>query len=207
MNRIVTALWLVLAAMPASAQLIGQDDDGSPLDPPKKPPFRKHDHIRILVVERSTASTQSTLQSDRRSRTEMEFNKFVNFETRGTALPRIFATNLTDDPGINIDARYRRDNSGKTNRNVDLTFVVTAEIVDIRPNGNLVLEAKKRRKINADVEEIRLTGEVSPNFVVNRTVKSEDIVNQSIEVSGSGPASDVSKPGWLGWLLDKLWPF
>ncbi len=207
MTKILAGLCLALAASPAAAQLIGEGGTGSVYDPPKKPPFKKRDHIRILVIEKSKANATADLVKDRRSRTEMEFDKFINFEQRGTALPRIFASNLEDDPGVKLDARYRLDNTGRTGRNLDLTFVITAEVVDIRPNGNLVLQAKKRRRINSDVEEIRLTGEVSPQFIVNHTVKSEDLVNQEISLRGEGPMSDVSKPGFLGWLLDKLWPF
>lgn len=207
MKVLVAFAWLVAGASPLWAQRIGESSEGSIYDPPKRPAFQKHQHIRIVVVERSSARTTTDLVKDRRSRTEMEFDKFVNFESRGTLLPRVFATNLEDDPGIKIDARYRLDNQARTGRNVDLTFVITAEIVDIRPNGNLVLEAKKTRQINQDEETILLTGEVSPNFVVNNAVRSEDLVNQRIKVSGKGPSSDVSKPGWLGWLFDKLWPF
>jgi flagellar L-ring protein precursor FlgH len=184
-TKILAALWLAAAALPASAQLIGEGNKGSIYDPPKRTPFKKHDHIRIVVVERSKATSQVDLTKDRRSRPEIEFDKFINFEQRGaTALPRIFATNLTDDPGIKIDARYRLDNTAKTGRNLDLTFVITAEVIDIRDNGNLVLEAKKTRKINQDIEQIRLTGEVSPQYIVNNAVQSENLVNQQIESAG-----------------------
>ena len=88
------------------------------------------------------------------------------------------------------------------------TFTITAQIIDIRPNGNLVLEAKKRRKVNGEVETIRLSGVVSPQYVnASNQIRSRDIHDLDIEYDGKGTTSDLTKRGWLSWLLDKIWPF
>ena len=201
-----TGFALLAIALPAAAQSLLGEGGGSPYDPAKRPPFRKHDLIQIVAVERSKASSDADLRTDRRSRWEMDPKKFIKLSD-GDVFPDLDAAALTGNPKIDLDARYRRDNSGRTSRNFDLTFTVTAEIVDIRPNGNLVIEAKKRRKVNNDEEYIRLTGEVAPTAVVNNVVKSESIANLDITYEGNGPANDSSQPGFFGWLFDKLWPF
>lgn len=197
----------LIAAM-VLPQLIGEESKESALDAPKRPPYKKHDLVQIAVLERSRANSAVDLRTDRRSRWEIEFDDWIRFDTpsRG-GTPRLRAAALDDDPAIDIDARFRRDNSGRTSRNFDLSFMITAEVVDVRPNGNLVLQAKKRRKVNSDEELILLTGEVSPQQIVNNTVKSEHILNLDIRYEGTGPSSDTTKPGFLGKLLDLLWPF
>lgn len=197
---------LLAAAMPASAQSLLGEGGGSPYDPAKRPPFKKHDLIQIVAVERSKATSDADLRTDRRSRWEINPKDWIKLSD-GDTFPDLDSAALTGSPKIDLDARYRRDNSGRTSRNFDLTFTVTAEVVDIRPNGNLVIEAKKRRKVNNDEEYIRLTGEVAPTAVENNIVKSEKIANLDITYEGSGPANDSSKPGFFGWLFDKLWPF
>lgn len=82
---------------------------------------------------------------------------------------------------------------------------VTAEVIDIRPNGTLVLQAIKRRSVNGDVETLRLTGEATPASVTMNKVSSEGLAN--VSVSYEGPAGDGAKPGLLGRIFDKLWPF
>ena len=116
-------------------------------------------------------------------------------------------TALAEEPGIDLDARFRADNQGGTSRNFDLTFMITAEVIDVRPNGNLVIEAKKRRFVNSDEEILLLTGEVSPKAIINNVVKSEKIANLDIRVVGEGPANSVAKPGLMTRILDWLWPF
>jgi hypothetical protein len=66
---------------------------------------------------------------------------------------------------------------------------VTAEVVDVRPNGTLVLQAVKRRTVNGVEELLRLTGEVSAaNVTMNRT-SAESLLNLSVVYDG--PTSDV----------------
>ena len=80
--------------------------------------------------------------------------------------------------------------------------------MDIKPNGNLVIEARKRRQVNGETETIRVSGVVSPNSVsANNVVKSSDIANLDIEYDGRGTTGDQTKPGILGWLLSQIWPF
>ena len=178
----------------------------SPNDPPKRPAYKKLDHLQILVCEKTRALSAAELRTDRRSRMELDLDQWVKFD--GTSKGhKLAGAELAGDPGIDLDARFRRDNQGRTTRQFDLTFAISAEVVDVRPNGVLVVQALKRRKVNDDEELIRLTGEISPDAIVANCVKSDKVVNFSVTYEGSGAASDVSKPGVLGWLLGKLWPF
>jgi hypothetical protein len=84
-------------------------------------------------------------------------------------------------------------------------LTVTAEVVDIRPNGTLVLQAIKRRMINKDEETLRLTGEIAPGSVTMNKASSESLAN--LAITYEGPGADAAKPGLLGWIFGKLWPF
>jgi flagellar L-ring protein precursor FlgH len=196
----------ILAALAQSQQVPVQR---SPYDPPTRPPYKRHDHVQVIVLERSRALSLAELKTDRRSRWEVEVDDWIRFDTpSGGGTPRLASAALTGDPGIDLDARFRQDNSGRTTRQFDLSFTIAAEVIDVRPNGVLVIQAMKRRKVNSDDEVIKLTGDVEPRFLgPNGTVRSDNIANLNVSYEGSGTISDTAKPGWLGWLLSKLWPF
>ena len=59
---------------------------------------------------------------------------------------------------------------------------VTAEVVDLRPNGTMVLLAVKRRTVNGAVETLRLTGEVAPGNVAAGKVSAEHVLNLSVSI-------------------------
>jgi len=69
------------------------------------------------------------------------------------------------------------------------SVTLTAEVIDIRPNGTLVLQAIKRRTINGSEESLRLTGEVAPANVTMNKTSSENVLNLSVVYEG--PASDA----------------
>jgi flagellar L-ring protein precursor FlgH len=175
------------------AQSLWDGETESPFDDPKKMPFEKHDLIQILVIEKSTASARADLRTDKWTR--LESRSALEFDTAGFELD------------TNVNSRLRKDNLGSTLREFDLVITITAEVVEILPNGNLVIEAKKSRKINDEIESIKLTGIVDPTTVVNNTVESKKIADLKIVYEGKGSLGDHQKPGLLGWLLSKFWPF
>jgi flagellar L-ring protein precursor FlgH len=179
----------------------------SPYDPPRRLSFKKHDHLQILVSERTRALTSAQLQADHRSRFELDMLNWSRLAGNSGSLPTLTPAHASGLPVANTEARYRMDNTGHTGRQLDLTLNITAEVIDVRPNGTLVVQAMKRHKINDDDETIKLTGEVSPNFIVGDHVRSDNMANLSITYEGTGAVSDLTNPGWLGWLFGKFWPF
>jgi len=57
---------------------------------------------------------------------------------------------------------------------------VTAEVVDVRPNGTMVLQAVRRRTVNGAQETMRLTGEVTPANVTAGKVSADHVLNLSV---------------------------
>jgi flagellar basal body L-ring protein FlgH len=61
--------------------------------------------------------------------------------------------------------------------------VITAEVVDIRPNGNVVLQATKRRVENGVETTMRLTGEAAPANVTANKVSADHVANLTIAIN------------------------
>ena len=59
---------------------------------------------------------------------------------------------------------------------------VTAEVVDLRPNGTMVLRAVKRRTVHGVHETLRLTGEVAPANVTAGKVSADHVLNLSVAI-------------------------
>ncbi|MBV8880282.1 MAG: flagellar basal body L-ring protein FlgH [Planctomycetaceae bacterium] len=82
---------------------------------------------------------------------------------------------------------------------------MTAEVVDVRPNGVVVLQATKRRLLNKDEETVRLTCEVAAEHVSQNRTTSDRLANVTLSYEGAG--AEGARPGLLGWFFGKLWPF
>ncbi len=94
---------------------------------------------------------------------------------------------------------------GTTSRTSELTATVTARVVEVLPNGDLVLEGAREIDINGDRQIIVLTGVVRQADIERNNVVSSTRIGQfRIRYFGRGLIRDNLKPGWLIRVLNKI---
>jgi len=85
---------------------------------------------------------------------------------------------------------------------------ITVVVVDILPNRNLVVLGTRNRDISGDTQTIEVSGIVRPSDVsFDNKVKSEQVADFRIVSRNGGISAPYTKPGWLGSILDIVWPF
>ena len=165
---------------------------------------RKGDIITIVISETSSASKQADTATDRSSSINAGMPNFLGLE-RHAAFTKAFGdlNNL-----INANGESKFTGSGSTSRQENLTATISARVIDVLPNGNLLLEGRRNVKVNNEDQEIVLQGVVRPRDIgTDNTVNSIYVADAKISYSGTGIISDRQKPGWLMNIIDKIWPF
>jgi flagellar basal body L-ring protein FlgH len=81
------------------------------------------------------------------------------------------------------------------------------EVVDIRPNGTLVVQALRRRQAGNEEELVKVSGEVAAASISGGAVRLEDVHNLSVVYEGPGKTSGLGAFGFLNGLLGRVWPF
>jgi len=109
------------------------------------------------------------------------------------------------EPRVRWDQELREWVRSDAKAGAATATALTAEVVDLRPNGVVVLQAVKRRSVNGDEETVRLTCEVAADQIVSHATTSDNLANLTLTYDGAGV--EGAKPGLLGWLFGKLWPF
>ncbi|MGB2863693.1 MAG: flagellar basal body L-ring protein FlgH [Sedimentisphaerales bacterium] len=85
---------------------------------------------------------------------------------------------------------------------------ITVVVVDILPNRNLIVLGTRNRDISGDTQTIEVSGIVRPSDVsFDNKVKSEQVADFRIVSKNGGVSAPYTKPGWLGSILDIVWPF
>lgn len=85
---------------------------------------------------------------------------------------------------------------------------MTVTVVDILPNGNLVIEGYRRRLIQNETRLLRVSGVVRPNDVeIPNIVESRFIANFNVSYEGRGVESRFTNQGWFGRIGNRVWPF
>lgn len=95
------------------------------------------------------------------------------------------------------------DQSNRLNGNI------TVSVVDVHPNGTLVIRGEKWITLNRGNEFIRISGLVRPQDVTpDNTIASTKIANARIAYSGTGELADSQQIGWLSRFFNSaIWPF
>jgi len=160
--------------------------------------------VTIKIVENSKATNTATTKTDRTTDTSVGLSEFFGLEKRFPSTSNFF------NPFSPVTSTYSNqfDGSGSTARSGALTAYISARIIHVQPNGNLIIEGNREVRVNNDNQIITLTGEVRPRDITpDNIVQSTYIANARISYSGSGVLNDQQRPGWLARILDNIWPF
>jgi flagellar L-ring protein precursor FlgH len=163
-----------------------------------------HDLVTIIVREDKKSISDARLKSEKTWGIDAQLRDWFRFHD-AKLIPQNFPVG---NPGIGFDLDNQYEGKGKTDRKDSLTTRVTAEIVDVKPNGTLVLEATKSIELDEDVQIITLTGVCrSEDVTPQNTILSTQMAGANISVRHTGPARDASRRGWLMRGFDLLRPF
>ena len=85
---------------------------------------------------------------------------------------------------------------------------ITASVIDVQPNGNLVVQGRRKVVIDAEEKWMTISGVVRTFDVdANNKVQSESVANATVKYESSGRLAQNTKRGWFDTILDYLWPF
>lgn len=171
----------------------------------KKPrQFKVHDLVTIIIREQQLYESQSDLEAQKEFDLQTQIEAL--FEPVDGTLGA--ATFSRGRPNIDVNFRAETENEADKEREDRFTTRITAEIIDVKPNGNLVLQARARTVFEDEVSDVTLTGVVRGEDVTpDNTVLSTQLADKNIEVQNAGAVRDGSRRGWIPRFFDLLRPF
>lgn len=172
------------------------------LEPPRE--IKVNDLITVLVDYKTQHISIGNLQRRKRSNMAAVLEEWWRFN-EGNLVSTPFDNG---NPSVVAELNNQVQTQVQLNSGDTVKFHIAATVVDIRPNGNLVIEAHQRIENNEDTYEQRLSGIVRREDVLpNNTVLSEDVAELALEKWETGHVRDGYKRGWLLRLLDRVGPF
>lgn len=113
-----------------------------------------------------------------------------------------------------LDVRKEQDFNGeaKQNQNSDVRASIAVVVIDVQPNGNLVVAGVRSLKVDDETRTLRVSGLVRPLDVTpTNTVGSAQVADARIAITGEGANTRQITRGPIGQLFDTLvwaaWPF
>lgn len=145
------------------------------------------DVLTINLSERTNAQKSSNASANRESSIAAGLTSLAKVPLAGLAGLNIEAENTTDFAG-----------EGAAAANNLFTGTITVTVIEVYPNGNLLVSGEKQIAINQGQEYIRFSGVVNPsNVTTTNTVQSTQVADARIEYKGSGYMDEAQTMGWL----------
>jgi flagellar L-ring protein precursor FlgH len=166
--------------------------------------LKLNDIVRVRVVEAATLNSEGNINRRKQYQLQAQLIDWIKFNNGD------LETNPNSGGDPTINGVYQGQGQARSNLNTKegLQFTIAATIVDIRPNGHLVVEAHSTVRNNDEIWDQSLSGIVPPDRVDPKgEVRSEDIAELAIYKQERGQVRDGYRRGWMYWLLDKYGMF
>lgn len=173
------------------------------IDRPRPRKIAVHDIITVIVDEKAEVLQNSRFNRQRNAILNAQLKEFIRIDSKGN-----LNTAAEEGPGINGQLQSQLQSYGQGLSQEGMKYRIAATVVDVLPNGTLILEARKSIRTNGELWEYSLTGRIRTQDVAgNNTVATENVADLNIIKREHGKIQDSTKQGILSTLYDKLLPF
>jgi flagellar L-ring protein FlgH len=172
--------------------------------PIKPRQYEIHDKVEVVINESSVQSLEQKLETSKSHNLRAELRQFPSFEALLKALELKDGIGAnTPNVGINSNRDFRGD--GSYERKDRFTARISALIVDVKPNGMLLLEAKESVQSDREIKTMVLTGLCDPKDITSaNTVQSAQLASLMIKVQHEGELKDANEKGIIARTLDTI---
>lgn len=171
---------------------------------------RVGDMLTIKLEEKTDAKKSATTEVSKSNSNSVTnptlLGSTVQFNAPGL-LP--LASNRDNNLGFSLESENEFSGEGDSEQNNELTGNITVTVVEVLPNGYLVVRGEKRIGINQGNEYVKVSGIVRPADIDStNTVLSTRLADPTIVYVGDGAVADSNVMGWLGrFFISAIFPF
>jgi len=163
------------------------------------------DLVTISITETSKASEIANTKTSRDSGVKVGIASLLGLS---------FPMKAFTDKDVDVDTALEgtvgnvSKGEGKTERQSTFTSFLTARVIQVLPNRNLVIQGRRHLRINNETEVMIISGIVRPEDIDrNNVVPSTKVAEPRMVISGVGVVADKQKVGWGQRIIDHVWPF
>jgi flagellar L-ring protein FlgH len=187
---------------PALAQSLWKAESSRPMFADKRA-RAVGDILTILVQENNTASKDNNTKTSKEAATDASISSFL-FSPSASGL----LTQKGQLPALKYDSKTDFNGGGSINNSEKITARIATRVVDVLPNGNLLIEGSRQISFSGESQDAVLRGVVRAEDVsANNTIYSYNVADATIKYVSKGTVSDAQRKGWATRIWDKLTPF
>jgi flagellar L-ring protein precursor FlgH len=199
---VLTVVVLLAAAPLAAAQSLWQNDTARSMFADRRA-RAVGDILTIVVQETTTATKANTTKTAKNTSLDAAISSFL-YSPAGSS----FLTKNGQMPAINMASKNTFDGGGSINNSERMNARIAVRVVEVLPNGSLVIEGRRQTKFSGETTDAVLRGVVRGEDVTSQnTVMSFNVADAAIQYLSKGVVTDSQRKGWFSKIWDKVSPF
>ena len=164
---------------------------------------RVGDIITVVVSESASVSASKRTKTDKTAGVDAAIDAFF-WEPSASNL----GSHNGSLPQVKLGGTNNFEGGGEINNRQSITARAAVTVVDVLPNGNLVIEGSRFVSYSGEKQYAILRGLVRLDDITNaNTVASSSIADARVEFVSEGTISANQRKGWFSRVVDTLNPF
>jgi len=166
---------------------------------------RLGDILTVIIDIDDEAQLQNTTSRSRSSGENLAIAELLGLNTLLES--QIFGEgNL--DPALGISSSSTTDGTGTVRRNETVMLRIAATVVEVLPNGHLVVRGTQEVRVNYELRDLQVAGIIRPEDISRQnTISYDKMAGARILYGGRGQISDAQQPRYGQQIIEILAPF
>ncbi len=160
----------------------------------------------ILTVQVNTSDTAALTNATSTSTANTEGAGLPQF--LGLSLSAFLPSAVTASSLVSATSSSALAGSASIKRGETINITLAAVVLQVLPNGNLVIAGRQEMRVNTELRELTITGVVRPqDITASNTIQWSQIAEARISYGGRGVLTNVQTPRYGQQIFDILFPF
>jgi flagellar L-ring protein precursor FlgH len=161
------------------------------------------DIVTIVIQENNGASRNNNTSTAKKGSEDASIASFLYSPTASSLLTKggVF-------PAMKYSTTSSFNGGGTINNQETINAQLSVRVIDVLPNGNLVIEGHRQTSFAGEKQDAILRGTIRADDVTPvNTVLSSQVADATIQFINNGVVTDNQRRGWFTTIWQKLTPF
>ena len=173
---------------------------------PETRTIKEHDIITIIIDENSSQTSSQTLETEKKSKNKVKVRALLSLEQ--LLETRLQESGITDTDLIDFTNARDYNGNGDYERKDRFSARIAATVLEVKPNGTIVLQAIKRIEKDKEKSILTLSGIAREEDVTSQnTILSSQLAGLNINLQNEGDLKDAAEKGIITRVLDTVFAF
>jgi len=164
---------------------------------------RVGDIVTIVVQQVNSATRNNNTTTSKQTAVDASIANFLYGPAASGLLTKGGAY-----PAMSFSGKNTYSGGGQINNAETITDQVAVRVIDVLPNGNLVVEGRRHTAFSDEKQDAVLRGTIRcDDIMANNTIYSYNVADASIQFVSHGTVTDAQRKGWFNRIWDKINPF